>query len=122
MIDLLADGEREPVGEFLEDLKAKRLDEYKRIVAVLARAGLHGPPGDERTYRTIKSVSGQLAEFKGHQARIMCCFDGTRRIVLTHGFIKKKNKTGPEEIARAVRLRDGYLLEKMARARQGRGR
>lgn len=55
--------------------------------------------------------------FKRFQSRLMCFFEEpdklgeARRVVLTHGFKKKSDRTPPQEIERAVRLRDAYLAE-----------
>lgn len=114
-IDLLADGPRQPALDFLQSLKANRAAEYKKIAARLDFAAKNGPPRNIQQFRVIKGVSGQLAEFKAGDVRIMCFFDGPQRIVLTHGFIKKRDKTEPEEIQRAVQMRDAYLMEKASR-------
>jgi hypothetical protein len=119
-IDILADGEREFVREFLEELERNQPPEYRRVVALLLAVASNGPPRNIQKYRAISGVSGQLAELKGHQARIMCFFDGPRRIVLTHGFLKKRARE-PDEIQRAVRLRDAYQLAQAAK-RRGRNR
>jgi phage-related protein len=56
-----------------------------------------------------------LAEFKRHGVRLLCFFDGPGRIILTHGFKKQSDRTPPQEIERALRLRDAYLDEKRSR-------
>ncbi|MGH2588287.1 MAG: hypothetical protein ACRDJE_25485 [Dehalococcoidia bacterium] len=73
---LLADGSREFVREFLEELKSHRPQEYKKIVARLRGAAVNGPPRNTQHFRQIQGVSGHLAEFKADQVRIVCFFDG----------------------------------------------
>src|SRR5262245_17072890 len=115
-IDILVDSEHEFVREFLGALERNQPQEFRRIIALLLAVAANGPPHNIQKYRAITGVPGQLAELKGHQARLMCFFDGPRRIVLTHGFLKKRNRE-PDEIRRALQLRDAYLQEQVVRRR-----
>lgn len=119
-IDLIADGGHEFVREFLDELEVKRPAEYRKMLNLLITTAQHGPPHNEEKFKTFPGVPGQLAEFKAHQVRIPCFFDGEKRIVVTHGFIKKKTRTEPEEIQRALFLRDAYQMAKKTRERRGR--
>lgn len=53
-------------------------------------------------------LGGGLYEFKSFQIRMPFAYAKTERglILITHGFIKKKNKTPKDEIARAWRIFD----------------
>lgn len=44
--------------------------------------------------------------------RIFCFFDGNKLVVLLSGFQKKTQKTPPDEIKKAVRLKTEYYNEK----------
>lgn len=44
--------------------------------------------------------------------RIFCFFDGNKLVVLLSGFQKKTQKTPPDEINKAVRLKAEYYNEK----------
>ena len=44
--------------------------------------------------------------------RIFCFFDSHSVVVLTHGFVKKTQKTPPQEIARAESYRRDYLARR----------
>lgn len=119
-VDVLAEADHEFARDFLNGLKARRPAVYKKLFRQLEHAARYGPPRNEQKYRQIKGIPGQLGEFKANDARILCFFDGARRIVLTHGFEKGPPKTQQTEIRRGLQLRDAYLLDKAARKRFGR--
>lgn len=53
----------------------------------------------------FKHLTGteQLFEFKADQGRVLCFFFVGKRVILTHGFLKKGDKTPKDEIDRAIR-------------------
>jgi phage-related protein len=48
-------------------------------------------------------------EFQSNIYRIFCCFDEGRLIVLFNGFQKKTQKTPPNEIEKAMKLKKEYF-------------
>jgi phage-related protein len=54
----------------------------------------------------------QIFEFKVNDGRILCFFFAGGRLVLTHGFIKKSNKTPKVEIARAESIKSDFMGRK----------
>ena len=106
---LLREADREFAREFVE----RELTDVQRtqIRNLLTRAADHGLPPRREVYRVLRGHSN-LVEFKRGEVRLLCFFDGPRRIVLVHGFKKKSDRTPPQEIERALRLRDEYLAEK----------
>lgn len=48
-----------------------------------------------------------------HAYRIFCFFDGRAVVVLTHGFIKKTQKTPQRELERAEAYRRDYLQRRL---------
>ena len=57
----------------------------------------------------FKKIEGEdFFEFKNFQIRMPCYFQGTDRIIITHGFIKKEDRIRSEEIERMKRIRDEY--------------
>jgi len=96
-----------PAREYLEALQE---NEEKKVWALLKRSATQGkpPPNPER----FDQLEGPLYEFKSHQHRLPCFHDGQGRIVITHGFRKKKDRTRRQEIDRAARLRTDYLASK----------
>ena len=106
---LLKEGEREFAREFVErDLTDVQRTQIRNL---LTRVAYHGLPARRETYRVLHGHAN-LVEFKRGEVRLLCFFDGPGRIVLVHGFKKKSDRTPPQEIERALRLRDAYLAEK----------
>ncbi len=57
----------------------------------------------------FKKIEGRgFFEFKKFQIRLVCYFRKGRRVVLTHGFTKKRDKIGKAEIERALRIKQEY--------------
>jgi len=46
---------------------------------------------------------------ENRKSRVLYFFIERQRIILTHGFIKKTNKTPKKEIERAIKLRKAYM-------------
>lgn len=91
------------VKEFINSLG---VSEQRKIVALLKFAAENGPQINEEKFKKLND--DELFEFKDHQRRIFCTYDKGRLIVLTHGFIKKSNKTPKGDIKRAKELLNLY--------------
>jgi len=91
-----------PSCEFFDGLN--QLDKAK-LTALFQIAGDHG-----KFYNPEKfgDLGGGLYEFKSFQDRMPFAYAKKERglILITHGFIKKKDKTPKEEITRAWRIFD----------------
>ena len=87
-----------------------------RLLADIERIAEMGPPRNTEKWRTFRGHDG-LAEIKRDQARLLCFFDG-RRLIITHGFTKKRGETPSVEIDRAKRLRDEYYAAAAERGRE----
>jgi Phage derived protein Gp49-like (DUF891) len=88
-------------------LAAKFIDELatpdrNKLLALLKRAADIGPVNINDGEK-FKKLEGVIFEFKVFQIRVPCFYNG-RSVVLTHGFKKKKDRTPPTEIARALRI------------------
>ncbi|MFY9268250.1 MAG: type II toxin-antitoxin system RelE/ParE family toxin [Candidatus Manganitrophaceae bacterium] len=94
------------VQEFIDTLPQA---EQKKIIALLKRTADHGLPKNEEKF---KKLWDDLFEFKTGQVRIICFFDKGRLIILTHGFLKKSQKTPRTEVEKARRLMNMYLQER----------
>lgn len=90
-----------PGSDFFDAL-TNPLDKVK-LMALFQIAGDHA-----KFYNPQKfgDLGGGLYELKSFQIRMPFAYAKKERglIVITHGFIKKKDKTPPEEIARAWRI------------------
>jgi phage-related protein len=89
-----------PACEFFDGLAP--LDKAK-LIALFQIAGDHG-----KFYNPEKfgDLGGGLFEFKSFQIRMPFAYAEKERglILITHGFVKKKDKTPKEEIERAWRI------------------
>lgn len=56
----------------------------------------------------FKKVEGKIFEFKQYQTRVMMYFCAKGCIALTHGFIKKSQKSPSNEIDRAKKIMQEY--------------
>ena len=72
----------------------------------------------QKFFRPIETAEGLFeirVEMESNIYRIFCCFDKGNLVVLFHGFQKKSQKTPPDQIARAERLKEEYFKEKEIR-------
>jgi phage-related protein len=89
-----------PACEFFDALNL--LDKAKRM-ALFRIAADHGAFYNEQKFGDL---ANGLFEFKSDRIRMPFAYAKSERglILITHGFIKKKNKTPKQEIARAWRI------------------
>jgi phage-related protein len=89
-----------PACEFFDGLRI--LDKAK-LMALFQIAGDHGKFFNPEKFGDL---GGGLHEFKSFQIRMPFAYAKKERglILITHGFIKKKDKTPKEEIQRAWRI------------------
>jgi phage-related protein len=91
-----------PAKEFIESLDVKpRI----KLETLLRRMAEHGQVKNEQKFRHLV---GKIWEFKSDQNRVLCFLHG-KSWILTHGFIKKQDKTPPKEIARAEDIMGEHL-------------
>jgi len=91
-----------PAKEFVESLSQ---GEQTKLAVLFKRMA---DTGEIRNREQYKKVEGDIWEFKRHQVRVMC-FQVRKRVILTHGFRKKANRTPRSEIERAKRIRAEHL-------------
>ncbi len=99
-----------PVKEFLDSLDVKMRAKLLREVSLLEIAGntLREPHS--------KPLGDGIFEIRAQQgsdiSRVLYFFVIGKTVILTNGFIKKTQKTPPNEIATALKYRDDYLKRK----------
>lgn len=72
----------------------------------------------KKFFQSIETVEGLFEiriEMESNIYRIFCCFDKGNLVVLFNGFQKKSQKTPPDQISKAERLKNEYFKEKEAR-------
>ena len=98
-----------PVADFLDELKTKRPDQYKKIMALISYTAQNGPPKNKERCRMLPEYDG--FELKANQVRIMAFWDKDKMVICTHGFVKKKNKTDKNELKKLKETRQLYLAQ-----------
>ena len=105
----LPDG-REPAREFLDSLDVKMRAKMVRTIELLQHNGTSlREPYSKALEDGIFEVRAKVGS---DISRVLYFFFVGHRIVLTNGFIKKTQKTPPEEIERAKAYRREYLDRK----------
>ena len=101
-----ADGTK-PAEDFVYSLDEEMQAKMFRTIDMLEVLG----PELSRPYSAPlgNGIFELRAQFGGDISRVLYFFIVNGRAVLTHGFIKKTEKTPPEEIERAKRYRTEYL-------------
>ncbi len=97
-----------PVNEFLDSLPAKVA---QKVVWVLKLVQELEPVPTQymKKLTATEEIWECRAAFGGNTFRILGFFHGKNRLVLTHGFVKKTQKTPPQEIAEAQRLKADHI-------------
>lgn len=92
-----------PAKEFLKNLSKS---DRAKVLKIIERLADEGKAVSREQYKKIEGEN--FFEFKKFQIRMPCYFQPGGRIIVTHGFIKKGESIGPEEIKRMKRIRDEY--------------
>ena len=96
-----------PVETFLDSLDSKIAQKITWVLQILENQGML-----PSTYfkKLINTEIWECRIQKGSNIyRILCFFDNGPAIILTHGFIKKTQKTPKAEIHRAEEYRNDYF-------------
>ncbi len=94
-----------PAKEFVDD--SLSIDERVKVFKLFK---VMVDAGKIRNKSKFRSEGDGIFAFKANQIRIPCFSDGIDWVV-THGFIKKKDKWPKEEKKRAVRIREEHLSQ-----------
>jgi hypothetical protein len=89
---------RSPAKEFFEALSPPDQAKLMRLFALL------GDEGRIVNSEKFGYLVERFHEFKSFQIRMPCRIVAGSTVIVTHGFLKKKDKTPREEITRAKRI------------------
>jgi len=106
----LYEGDRCLLLEFLLDLAKRNKRAYARVLALIEKTADYGPPHNTEKYRKLHGGI-ELWELKPRPVRIMLFYDEANNMILTHGFLKKRDKTPKNQIERGLRMREEYFAE-----------
>ncbi|OFZ18847.1 MAG: hypothetical protein A2Z20_02470 [Bdellovibrionales bacterium RBG_16_40_8] len=93
-----------PAEEWLESQSPKM---QQKLAALFAMLGDIGKIFNEQKFKHLSDTS-QLFEFKADQGRVLCFFFIGKRVILTHGFLKKSDKIPKGEIDRAENIKADF--------------
>lgn len=79
----------------------------QKFAALFVRMGDTGKIWNERKFKHLTETD-QIFEFKVDADRILCFFFIGRRLILTHGFRKRGDKTPPREMERAESYKQDF--------------
>ena len=98
-----------PSGEALAEEWLESVSEtmQQKFAALFSWIGDQGKIWNERKFKHLND-SDQIFEFKVDDGRILCFFFFGKRVILTHGFKKKSDKTPKGEIERAEILKHEF--------------
>lgn len=100
-----------PVNDFIVSLPVKAQREIVKVLKLLEEVDLLLEP----YFKKLKSTDNiweTRKRFGSNSYRILFFFDDDSIVVLTNGFVKKRQKTPREEILRAQRYKQDYLRRK----------
>ena len=99
-----------PAEDFISELPLKMRAKIARAVGMLKANGTKlREPYSKHLEDGIFEIRAQVSS---DISRVLYFFMVGKRVILTHGFIKKTQKTPPSEIARAKKYRAEYLSRK----------
>lgn len=100
-----------PVQDFIDFLNPKVQQKILWTLKLLKEIDRLKKPYFEKLVNTDDIWECRI-KFASDIFRIFFFFDNNSVVILTHGFIKKTNKTPPEQIKRAENLKQDYFLRK----------
>jgi len=103
---------REPAKEFINGMDSKMRAKAARTIVLLQGNGPH--LGELYSSPLQHGIFELRIQQSNNIARILYFFVQGQRAILTHGFIKKTQKTPPAEIRRAVRSRDEFERRRLS--------
>ncbi len=94
-----------PAEDWLEKQSPKMQQKFTALFVMLGNVG---KIFNEQKFKHLTGTN-QLFEFKADQGRMLCFFFVGKRVILTHGFSKKSDKTPRGEIMRAEIIRGDFF-------------
>ncbi len=88
--------------DFIDGLNSSDQSKLTRLLEAFVERG------EIRNTEKFKHEKDGIFAFKSYQVRILCFYlpDASKRsVVLTHGFIKKREELPPKEFEKALRIR-----------------
>ena len=97
-----------PVRDFLDSLPGKVAQKVAWVLSLLEDLEVV-PSTYFKKLVSTEEIWECRVQFASNAYRIFCFFEGHSVVILTHGFVKKTQKTPQQEIERAEAYRRDYL-------------
>jgi len=91
-----------PASEFLTALEERW---QARLLVLFQRLGDFGRIDNREQFKKVK---GDIWEFKSFKIRMLCYYRPDKRVVVTHGFVKKEDRIPTRELLRAESIKREY--------------
>lgn len=101
-----------PVREFLDSLPGKAAQKAAWVLSLIEDLDIVPSPYFKKLAGTEEIWECKI-QFGSNAYRIVCFLDGNSVVVLTHGFVKKTQKTPQREIELAEAFRRDYLQRRL---------
>ena len=89
-------------------LESQPLGRQEKFAALFAWMGDQGKIWNERKFKHLTG-SDQIFEFKSEDGRVLCFFRVGKRLIITHGFSKRGDKTPKGEVELAETIKRDLL-------------
>ena len=103
-----------PVQEFLDSLPGKAAQKVAWVLSLIEDLDVV-PSAYFKKLVSTEEIWECRIQLGSNAYRIFCFYDGHSVVVLTHGLIKKTQKTPQREIERAETYRRDYLQRRLKR-------
>jgi len=101
-----------PIKEFLDSLPAKAAKKVTWVLNLLEDLDIV-PSSYFKKLVSAEGIWECRIQFGSNTYRIFCFFIGNSVVVLTHGLVKKSQKTPKQEIEKAQTYRKDFLKRRM---------
>jgi len=103
-----------PVEDFLDSLSGKQTQKVVWVLRLIEELDVVPRQYFQKMFNT-DDIWEVRVQFGGNIFRILGFFAGSAELILTNGFIKKRQKTPRQEIALAERRKKEYLSRQRAK-------
>ena len=101
-----------PVQDFLDSLPGKVAQKVAWVLSLLEDLQVVPSTYFKKLVGTEEIWECRI-QFASNAYRIFCFFEGNSVVILTHGFVKKTQKTPNQEIEKAEAYRRDYLKRRL---------
>lgn len=107
-VKAVSDGNgRYPSIDFLNNVEANQKGNAQMLMRLIQRFSDGNP---KCTSEQFHEAGDGVYRFASGRLRLYCFFDGNQMLLLTHGSLKKTQKTSNKDLSTALSMKNAYLL------------